>query len=156
PQHFRGNAGASDPRHAESVFGVAEVIVMRWQTKTVRAINTSRGTLVGDCIRVAETGLTRIVGLLGERELSRGDGLVIVPSQGVHTLGMRFPIDIAVLDGQWRVIATRRAMRPFRMTRVFWNAAAVLELPAGMLESTSTCVGDTIEFARAASVRESA
>jgi uncharacterized membrane protein (UPF0127 family) len=97
---------------------------------------------------VAETGLTRIVGLLGERELQPGDGLLIVPSQGVHTLGMQFPIDIAVLDNEWRVIAIRRDMCPFRMTRVFWKAAAVLELPSGMLESTSTLVGDAIEFAR--------
>jgi len=90
-----------------------------------------------------------MVGLLGERELQPGDGLLIVPSQGVHTLGMRFPIDIAVLDDDWRVIAIRRDMRPFRMTRMFWKAAAVLELPSGMLESTSTFVGDTIEFDRA-------
>ncbi len=89
-----------------------------------------------------------MVGLLGERELQPGDGLLIVPSQGVHTLGMRFHIDIAVLDDDWKVIAIRRDMRPFRMTRMFWKAAAVLELPSGMLESTSTLVGDTIEFHR--------
>lgn len=121
---------------------------MRWQKKAVRATNATRGTLVGKCIRVAETGLTRIVGLLGERELPPGDGLLIMPSQGVHTLGMQFPIDIAVLDADWKVIAMRRHMLPFRMTRVFWKAAAVLELPSGMLDSTSTFVGDTIEFDR--------
>ncbi len=92
--------------------------------------------------------MTRIVGLLGERELQPGDGLLIVPSQGVHTLGMQFPIDIAVLDDDWRVIAMRRDMRPFRMTRMFWKAAAVLELPSGVLDSTSTRVGDAIEFDR--------
>jgi uncharacterized membrane protein (UPF0127 family) len=121
---------------------------MRWQRKTVRATNATRATVLGGRIRVAETGLTRIVGLLGERELQPGDGLLIVPSQGVHTLGMQFPIDIAVLDDDWRVLATRRDMRPFRMTQIFWKAAAVLELPSGMLESTSTLVGDTIEFDR--------
>jgi len=89
-----------------------------------------------------------MVGLLGERELRAGDGLLIVPSQGVHTWGMRFPIDIAVLDGDWKVIAMRRDLRPFRMTRMFWKAAAVLELPSGILDSTSTFVGDTIEFER--------
>jgi uncharacterized protein len=129
---------------------------MRWQKKTVRATNTTRGTVVGQRIRVAETGLTRIVGLLGERELPPGDGLLIVPSQGVHTLGMRFPIDIAVLDNDWRVIAIRRDMGPFRMTRMFWKAAAVLELPSGMLESTSTLVGDTIEFARVGAAAQAA
>ena len=121
---------------------------MRWQKKAVCATNATRATVLGQRIRVAETGLTRIVGLLGEHELRPGDGLLIVPSQGVHTLGMQFPIDIAVLDDDWRVLATRRDMRPFRMTPIFWKAAAVLELPSGMLESTSTLVGDTIEFDR--------
>ena len=121
---------------------------MRWQKKTLRATNATRATVLGQRIRVAETGLTRIVGLLGERELQPGDGLLIVPSQAVHTLGMQFPIDIAVLDDDWRVLATRRDMRPFRMTPIFWKAAAVLELPSGMLESTSTLVGDTIQFDR--------
>jgi uncharacterized protein len=122
---------------------------MRWQNKVVRAVNTTRGTVLGECIRVADTGLTRIVGLLGERELLPGDGLLIVPSQGVHTWGMLFPIDIVVLDGEWNVLALRRRLRQFRITRVFWKAAAVLELPSGMLDSTLTSVGDTLTFDRA-------
>ncbi len=129
---------------------------MRWQKKTLRATNATRATVLGQRIRVAETGLTRIVGLLGEHELRPGDGLLIVPSQGVHTLGMQFPIDIAVLDDDWRVLATRRDMRPFRMTPIFWKAAAVLELPSGMLESTSTLVGDIIEFDRVDAAAQSA
>jgi uncharacterized protein len=121
---------------------------MRWQTKKVRAMNRSRGTVLGECIRVAETALTGIIGLLGERELLPGDGLLIVPSQGVHTWGMRFPLDVVVLDGDWNVIAVRRNMRPFRITRVFWKAAAVLELPCGILNSTGTLLGDSIDFHR--------
>ena len=121
---------------------------MRWHKKKVRAVNTTRGTVLGECIRVADTGLTRIVGLLGERKLSPGDGLLIVPCQGVHTWGMLFPIDIAVLDNDWNVLALRPRMRQFRMTRVFWRAAAVLELPPGTLDSTSTAVGDTLTFDR--------
>jgi uncharacterized protein len=120
---------------------------MRWHNKAVRAVNATRGTVLGDRIRVADTGLTRIVGLLSERQLLAGDGLLIVPSQGVHTWGMQFPIDIAVLDGNWNVIALRRDMRPFRISRVFWKAAAVLELPVGALDSSCTVVGDTLVFA---------
>jgi uncharacterized membrane protein (UPF0127 family) len=122
---------------------------MRWHKKKLRVVNSTRGTLVGESIRVAETGLTRIVGLLGERELPPGDGLLIVPSQGVHTLGMQFAIDVAVLDGQWNVIAIKRDLRPFRMTRLFWKAAAVLELRSGALDSSCTSVGDTLEFSAA-------
>jgi uncharacterized protein len=121
---------------------------MRFPNKTVRAVNTTRGTVLGECIRVADTGLSRIIGLLGERELSLGDGLLIVPSQGVHTWGMMFPIDIVVLDSDWNVLALRRRMRQFRMTRIFWKAAAVLELPSGMLDSTATAIGDALTFDR--------
>jgi len=119
---------------------------MRWNCKVVRAVNATRGTVLGDCVRVADTALMRIVGLLGERQLSRGDGLLILPCQGVHTWGMMFPIDVLVLDGQWNVLALRRRMRQFRITRIFWKAAAVLELPVGTLDSTLTSVGDTLTF----------
>lgn len=121
---------------------------MRWHKKIVRVVNETRGTVLGDRVRIADTGLTRIVGLLGERELPAGDGLLILPSQGIHTWGMRFPIDVVVLDGGWNVLALRRRMRAFRMTRIFWKAAAVLELPPGMLDSTATAVGDTLAFQR--------
>jgi uncharacterized membrane protein (UPF0127 family) len=123
---------------------------MRWHRKIVRAVNATRGTILGECIRVADTGLTRIVGLLGERKLGAGDGLLIVPSQGVHTWGMLFPIDVIVLDGNWNVLAVRPRMRQFRVTRVFWKAAAVLELPPGVLDSSMTSVGDVLQFDRAA------
>src|SRR5258706_4876460 len=122
---------------------------MHWQKRTVRALNSTRGTLLGESIRVAETGLTRIVGLLGERELPEGYGLLIVSSQGVHTLGRQFAIDVAFLDGQWNVIAIKRDLRPFRMSRLFWKAAAVLELRSGALDSSCTSVGDTLEFSAA-------
>ena len=126
---------------------------MRWQKRVLRATNVTRGVELGDHIRVAESGLTRIVGLLGERGLPPGDGLLIVPSQGVHTWGMQFPIDIAVLDNDWNIMALRSSMGPFRVTRVFWKAAAVLELPAGLLEKTLTSVGDRIEFSKTEAAR---
>ena len=129
---------------------------MRWHKNAVRAVNTTRATLLGDRIRVADTSLTRLVGLLGENDLPPGDGLLITPSQGVHTWGMTFPIDVAVLDHDWKVIAIRPGLRPFRVTRMFWKAAAVLELKSGVLESTRTSVGDAIEFSRVKSVQQRA
>ena len=119
---------------------------MRWHKKTVRALNQTRGTVLGEHIRVADTTLTRIVGLLGERGLPPGDGLLIDPSSGVHTWWMRFPIDVLVLDNDFSALALRHCMGPFRMTRLFFRAAAVLELPPGTLEATSTSVGDAIQF----------
>ena len=114
----------------------------------MRATNQTRGTVLGDRIRVADNGLTQVVGLLGERNLSPGDGLLILPSQGVHTLGMLFSIDVIILDGEWKVLGIKRRMRPFRMTKVFFDAAAVLELPCGAVGSSATEVGDALSFTR--------
>ncbi|MBZ5626884.1 MAG: DUF192 domain-containing protein [Acidobacteriia bacterium] len=116
----------------------------------MRAVNTTRGTVLGDRVRVADGSLTRLVGLLGERELAPGDGLLILPSQGVHTWGMRFAIDVVVLDDDWRALALRPAMPPWRMTRLFFKSSAVLELPSGVIRSTSTSVGDVLDFSRVA------
>jgi len=123
---------------------------MRWHKKTVRAVNSTRGTVVGESIRIADSPLTGIVGLLGERDLPPGDGLLIIPCQGVHTLGMLFPIDIVVLDDEWNVIEVRRDLRPFRITPLFWRAAAVLELPSRTVDSSRTRVGDLFEFSSGA------
>jgi len=103
---------------------------------------------LGNRIRVAESGASRIIGLLGERNLAPGDGLLIVPSQGVHTLGMFFPIDVLVLDNDWNVIAMHNQMKPFLVTRIYFKAAAVLELPPGTIKASGTSVGDGVDFSR--------
>jgi len=45
-----------------------------------------------------------MVGLLGKARLDPGKGLLIVPSSGVHTWGMRFPIDVVALNRHLRVL----------------------------------------------------
>jgi uncharacterized protein len=119
---------------------------MRWQRKLVHVTNRTRNVVLGDRIRVADNALTGIVGLLGERCLPPGDGLWIRPSQGVHTFGMMFSIDVLVLDGDDRVIAMRAPLSPFRLTPVFWEGRSVLELPAGTVAGSGTQLGDELDF----------
>lgn len=87
-----------------------------------------------------------MIGLLRRQSLLPGSGLLIVPSQAVHSFGMAFPIDVAFLDKNYKVVGIRAPLRPQRMTRVFWKAHAVLELPAGMLSDTRTDVGDQLRL----------
>ena len=115
-------------------------------TETIAVVNQTRGTVIGEQITVAGTSLSRLVGLLGKRGLEPGTGLLIVPSQAVHTVAMRFPIDVVFLDRDWQVIHMRPAMVPFRITGVHWKSRAVLELPAGVIAQTSTAVGDQLSL----------
>lgn len=59
-------------------------------------------------------------------------------------LGMRYPIDVAFLDADNRVVATYPDLRPARMTGYHQSAAAALELPAGILARTGTRIGDRL------------
>jgi uncharacterized membrane protein (UPF0127 family) len=106
--------------------------------------NSTRGTVVGDYVTVADTLVSRVVGLLGKSSLPQGAGLLIYPSQGVHTLGMKFAIDVVFLDRKLRVLDVRRSLKPFRMTSLNFSAASVLELPANAIEVSLTEIDDQL------------
>ena len=112
--------------------------------KKVAILNRTRKTVLGERVSVAATTVRRIVGLLGRERLDPGTGLLIMPSQAIHTVAMHFAIDVVFLDRDWRVVYLRRAMLPFRMTGLHWNARCVLELPSGVIGETSTAVGDQL------------
>ena len=112
--------------------------------ETVAVVNTTRNTLLGERISVAETSWSRMVGLLGKSGLEPGAGLLIIPSQAVHTVAMRFPIDVVFVDRNWKVVHLRPALAPYRLTGIHWKAQFVLELPIGVIAQSSTSVGDEL------------
>jgi uncharacterized protein len=112
----------------------------------LRISNPVRQSVLGHQIGVADTTLTRFVGLIGRTSLARGQGLLIQPSNGVHTLWMRFSIDVLLLDREHRVISVYGDLRPFRVTAINWKASGALELPAGTIAATGTQLGDLLEF----------
>lgn len=114
------------------------------ESETVVVHNTTRNTVLGEQIAVAGTSLRRLVGLLGKRSLEPGTGLLIIPSQAIHTVAMRFAIDVVFVDRNWRVIHLRPAMVPFRVSGLYWKARCVLELPSGVIAETATAVGDQL------------
>jgi uncharacterized protein len=57
---------------------------------------------------------------------------------------MRFPIDVIFLDRDWRVCYLRPVMQPNRVTAVHWKSRFVLELPAGVIATSSTAAGDQL------------
>jgi uncharacterized protein len=111
----------------------------------VRVYNKTKSSCLGEQIKMADSSLRRLVGLLGKRSLAPGCGLFIVPSQAIHTVGMAFPIDVIFVDKKYAVLGVREAVRPFRITRVFWKAMGVLELPVGTIGGTRTEVGDQLK-----------
>lgn len=118
--------------------------------------NKTRETFLATEARVADGYFSRLVGLLGKtkRWARPGQGLWIVPSHGVHTIGMLFSLDLVFLDRAKRVVYTEEYVRPFRMSRVSLKAQSVLELPPHTVFRTGTRVGDELEIGRVSELAE--
>lgn len=112
--------------------------------------NATRETFVATEAKLADGYFSRLVGLLGKtRRWARpGQGLWILPSHGVHTIGMMFAIDLVFLDRDRRVVHTEEFVRPFRISRVTLKAQSVLELPPYTVFRSGTQVGDRLEIGR--------
>ncbi len=117
--------------------------------KPYYAYNKTQETFVATSVKRADSYFTRLVGLLGKtkRWARDGAGLWIVPSSGVHTIGMLFPIDVIFLDKNKVVIHLEEHLRPFRVSKVSLKAFSVLELPPHTIYGSKTAIGDQFEIA---------
>jgi len=108
--------------------------------------NETRDRRLGGRVGLADGFWTRLRGLLGRPPLEAGSGLLITPSRGVHTWGMRYPLDVLLLDGARRVVAAYRGLGPWRSTSLHREARHALELPAGTIDRTGTLEGDVVTW----------
>jgi uncharacterized membrane protein (UPF0127 family) len=122
---------------------------MSLQSATGYAFNRTRNAYLATHLLMAGTHWSRLRGLMGmdAAKFPVGDGLWIVPSRGVHTLAMKFPIDVLYLDANQTVVHVEQNLKPWRVARVSIRTASVLELPGNTLRSSGTAVGDEIEIA---------
>ncbi len=93
-------------------------------------------------LEVAETRSARRRGLLGRTSVD-GGALLITKCRSVHTLGMRFAIDVAHLDSSMRVLRVR-TMPPQRLGAPVLRARHVLEADAGALGRWNLRVGNQV------------
>jgi len=96
---------------------------------------------------LATTRAARRRGLLGRDGIA--GALVLRPCRQVHTIGMRFPIDVAFCARDGRVLRVH-TMPPGRVSRIVWRARFVVEAAAGSFEQWGVRRGATVV------VRESA
>jgi uncharacterized membrane protein (UPF0127 family) len=81
-------------------------------------------------VLVAATVFTRLRGLLARPPLGRGEAMLIRPCNMIHTVGMRYCIDVVFLARDGTVLRVARSVGP-RRVRAHLRAQSVLELAAG-------------------------
>jgi uncharacterized membrane protein (UPF0127 family) len=103
---------------------------------------TKRTTLSEDAVE-AKSLTQKTVGLTS---FSNPHTLILSTRFGIHTFGMKFPIDVLILNTSNNVVAMKKNLTPNRL--FLWNPkyATVIELPEGKIKASQTTIGDQIEM----------
>ena len=97
----------------------------------MRLVNARTGTTVASVVEVAATRAERRRGLLGRDALDLSAALIITPCAAVHTVFMRFPIDVVFVDREGEVRTIVKNLQPWRIA-ASPRAYAAVELAAGV------------------------
>ena len=95
-------------------------------------VHEPSGRVIAEDLHTAFDSASRRTGLLQESAWPIGSALIIAPCQAVHTVGMRFAIDVLLVNRAGRVVKVRERVRSWRVV-VALSAFAAVELPAGTL-----------------------
>jgi len=108
------------------------------------AYNVTRQSFINLGVTVADTLLARLRGLLGKMRLRSDEGIWVIPSRGIHTVGLMFSIDVVYLDSELRVVHLVENLGPLRIAPLRFHSESVLELPARSIAGSGTRVGDQL------------
>ena len=112
--------------------------------RPLRLLHPRTGRVLAERLRVPRTFVGRGLGLMFRRRLEEGEGMWIVPCNGIHMFGMRFPIDAVFVDRRLRVVRAFPGLRPWRIVPLVLRAHSVLELPAGTIAGLSLERGEPL------------
>jgi uncharacterized protein len=140
---------ASDPPFPQGVGSGTRLYKSLIGKKTRKEVsycvfNKTRESFLSLSVSAADTHLTRLKGLLGKLRLKADEGIWVVPSQGVHTFGVLFPVDLIYLDSALRVVHLIESFPSFRIGPIKRNCTSVLELATRTIYSSQTQVGDQL------------
>jgi uncharacterized protein len=108
--------------------------------------NSTTSTIVGTRIDLLTGFFERLIGLLARSSMSRDEGVWLSRCRAIHTVGMRYSIDVVFVDREGFVLQICRKVRPNRLALSCRKARAVIELGAGALDTVELTVGDRIEL----------
>lgn len=106
------------------------------------------GRVLAGRMRRADGWLTRTLGFLPRSSIAADEGLWFARCRGVHTLGMRVPLDVVFLDRRGCVIGIDAAVGPGRWHVREARADAVAEFAAGFAAAQRLAPGDELVLER--------
>lgn len=94
-------------------------------------------------VKEAKSWKDKIIGLIGK---NKSQSLLLYTRFGIHTLGMKYSIDVLILDKHNKVKYLKYGLEPNKI--YLWNPSysTVVELPSGTIEQKKIKIGDEIKF----------
>ncbi|HTU51106.1 MAG TPA: DUF192 domain-containing protein [Acidobacteriaceae bacterium] len=114
------------------------------ERRTYCVYNQTRECFLSLGVTPADTVFTRLKGLIGRLKMRTDEGLWVIPSSGVHTWGVLFPLDLIYLGEDLRVLYVSEHFPKFKVAPLRIRAASVLELPTHTIYSSQTQAGDQL------------
>ncbi len=114
--------------------------------KAFKYINGDSNEMIASRVFAADNFLQRLFGLLFKNPLKDGEALLIRDCRSIHTIGMRYSIDIVFIDENGKVISTLKDIPPWRFTPYIREARSVIEFRSGSLKGETLNAGDRIIF----------
>lgn len=111
----------------------------------MKVVNKSKNTVIAEDIKMADTAISRLVGLLNRSSISPKEGLIITQCRSIHMFFMKFSIDVIFVDKNEKVIGLVRNIKPWQMSPYFLKAKYVVELFPGTIDNSKTEKGDFLE-----------
>ena len=106
-------------------------LIVNWTNGLVKTVSITEITTEFTIrARVADTFLTRLVGLLTSPPPKPGEGLLLERCSAVHMFFMRYALDVVFLDGSNRIVGIESELGPFRISRSYPSAKRALEVAA--------------------------
>jgi len=112
--------------------------------RSLCVFNRNRESFLGLRVAAADTLWARLKGPLGRVRLKPDDGIWLIPSCGIHTIGMLFTIDLVYLDAANLVIHLVEHLGPFRISPIRIKCASILVLNSRAIYSSNTRIGDEL------------
>ncbi len=100
---------------------------------------------------IADGIWSRMRGLLGRSGLPDGTGMLLSPCNSIHTVGMRFALDVIFLDRDRQVVRVVQSVRPNRFALGGRGAKSAVELAAGAVDLSRIEVGVSLSMKGATS-----
>lgn len=115
--------------------------------KTVKISKVTESTeeILAEGVEVADNPLTRLRGLMGRTGLPDNGGLWLQPCNSIHSFFMRFSFDAVLVDKAGTVVGLIENMQPWRVSKLYKQARATLELPAGTIAKRQLKLGDSLK-----------